>query len=172
VEYPAGQPDNARIQGMRYAPVSAWALFIVIFPLIGAVFAARRWMLGGRAVYLMREGYLGLAELKSKKTTGGRINKRTVYKMAFAFEANDGQTYACTTRTHEPERLEDKAAEHVLYDPRDPRRAMMLDTLPGKPTTDDLGRIVPVVGRAAYSLIIPIATVLGHGAYVCVAFFL
>jgi hypothetical protein len=67
--------------------------------------------------------------------------------------------------------LEDEPEEPLLYDPLLPSYAVMLDDLPGSPRIDDAGNIKCKSPAAAILLlIIPLATLLGHGTYLYLRF--
>jgi hypothetical protein len=166
VEFPRGTPGSSRLQGLRRAPVGAVpALITPIFPMVGLVFVIIGWRRGGRGVRLLRHGVLARGRFKSKEATRTRVNRQTVYKLTFEFEV-DGRIYQASARTHETERLQDEEEELLLYDPLDPRRAVMLDGLPGRPRIDDNGFIrVESVSRSLMVLVFPVATLVGHGLY-------
>ena len=80
-------------------------------------------------------------------------------------------TYQAIARTHEIAKLEDQAEEPLLYDPMRPAYAVMLDDLPGNPRINDNGNIQagPASGTIML-LIIPLATIIGHGMYIYLKF--
>jgi hypothetical protein len=164
VEFPPGKPGTSRIQGMRRAPLGCWVVpFTAIFPFFGLCFVAFGWLRGGRGIRLLRNGVLSLGQLESKEATGSEVNERPVYRLVFGFVV-DGFTYKVTTKTHQPEFLEDEKKEPLLYDPDDPSRAVMLDGLPGRPRIDELGLIrVDSTATALRVLILPALTIFGHG---------
>ncbi|MGD8453005.1 MAG: DUF3592 domain-containing protein [Phycisphaerae bacterium] len=166
IEFPAGSPETSRIRGMRRAPFGALVLITWVFPLVGAIFVVAGLRKGVRGGYLLRNGRLAHGRLLDKKTTNTRINNRMVYKLTFAFEADDGVTYEAIARSHEPEKLEDEADELLLYDPLRPEKAVLLDNLPGQPRFDEFGQIRTGSVRAALRvLILPAVTIIGHGLY-------
>ncbi len=171
VEYPKGDPETSRIRGMRSSPMGLFGLMPVIFPLLGVWFMITGLRKGVRANRLLTIGEQATGRLKSKVATGTRINDRTVYKLTFEFTTPDGTTHEAVGKTHTPEKLEDEAEEPLLYDPLRPSYAVMLDALPGSPRIDEYGNIR--AGSAIASLlylVVPAATVVGHGGYVYVKF--
>jgi hypothetical protein len=164
VEYPAGAPERSRIMGMRRSPFGAWAALVVLFPLIGLVIIGPTLRKGLRRIDLLRRGLVGRAVLESKVATNVEINDRTVFALGYLFEDEGGGVHRFTTKSHDPERLEDDVDELVLYDPLRPERALLVDELLDRVTVDEHGGIGGVgAGRAVASLAVPAATVVGHG---------
>lgn len=165
IEYLPGNPNIARIQNTRSGTFSPWVLcFVGIFPLVGLGMIGPGMYLGYKGNRLLKEGKMGLGRLVSKEPTNTRINKQTVYKLTFEFMADDGQTYQATARSHTPYNLEDEAQEQLVYDPRNPTRAVLLDSLPGEPDIDEFGNIqVADYGRSIRTLILPALVITVHG---------
>lgn len=188
IEFPPGRPGRSRIRGMHTSVMGLWGLLVLAVPMVGLAVAVVSGLRGRRAVGLLETGRLTRGRLIKDEPTGTRINRRVVHKMTFEFEADDGLTYTVSTRTHEPERLLDAAAssageapryvdeepgesgravgEPVVYDPRNPARATLVDALPGSPCVDDDGRVrcTTVAGSAA-GVLLPAAAIIGHGTY-------
>ncbi|MDP7421930.1 MAG: DUF3592 domain-containing protein [bacterium] len=167
IEYPVGNPSISRIENMRRAIFGPIVGFVIIFPLVGAVFIIVGVKNGLKANRLLTDGRLALGSLKSKETTNTRINKRMVYKLTFEFEAPNGQSYQAVAKTHLPETLEDEEREQLLYDPVQPDAAVMLNSLPGSPALDDSGNVYfkSAVGPALLVLFLPAVTIIGHGLF-------
>jgi hypothetical protein len=165
IEFPKGRPERSRVRGMRRAPFPAIAAFPVIFPIIGMVFAGHRLASGRKAIRLLKNGALALGSLESKRATNVTVNDRRLYALTFTFKADDGQTYHVTSKTTDPENLEDEPKERLLYDPIRPSSAVMFDALPGSPRMDGQGQFLPGQSWSAVLLIIPLATVIGHGIW-------
>lgn len=164
VEYLEGNPDVSRIQGCRGGIFPIWVLFVAIFPLVGGIFVFFGVRRGWKAHYLLSHGRLAWAVKKGSEPTNVRVNNRTVMKLTFEFEASDGRTYEIVEKTHRPERLEDNDREAVLYDPLAPSYAVMLDSLPGSPLLTPEGGFRTAGGASGVLvLILPVATVVGHG---------
>ena len=189
VEYPAGDPDAHRIAGMDRSPVPIWAIFVFIFPIVGLCFMVPGVIRGLRGARLLRDGKLAVGKLVDRKATNTQINDQTVYKYTFEFTADDGQVYPVTAKTHRhgvldgedpanlPASVEyhgdpEDTVEPLVYDPMDPKRAAILDGLPGGPRIDENGNVRAggLLGALA-SLIVPGATVIGHGIYIAHRYF-
>ncbi len=171
VEYPQGKPHTSRIKGMRQKPFGHFGIFPVVFPLIGLLFIIRGIRKGIKANRLLTLGEQTTGKLKSKERTNTKVNKKPVYKLTFEFKTPEGMTYETMVKTHETGKLEDEAEEPLLYDPMRPAYAVMLDDLPGNPRINDNGNIQ--AGSASGTimlLIIPLATIIGHGIYIYLKF--
>jgi hypothetical protein len=161
-EWPAGDPRHPRLKGMRsdYLPPSA-GVFVLIFPLIGLIFAVYGLRQGLWDVHLLSEGRLARAKLVDKTATNVSQNKRTVYALTLSFVDEGGVERRGIVKTAEPERLEDPTAENILYSPEDPARIAALDLLPGMLRSGPGGRLETVsAGKTFAVLILPALTVL------------
>jgi len=177
VEYVQADPSASRIPGMSYTAGGLFGLFVLIFPAVGLGFLAFGLRKSLKGLRLLRDGRPAIGRLIATTPTHSRVNNQTVYKFTFEFQAEDGQTYQATARTHETDRFAgepspDGAAkaegvfEPLLYDPMAPRRAVMLDDLPGGPRIDPDGSIrVDSAVKSAGALAIPAIVCIGHGMY-------
>jgi len=172
VEYPQGKPQISRIKGMRRKPLGLFGLIPLIFPLIGLLLIVAGIKKGIKANRLLALGEQTTGQLKTKEKTKTEVNKKPVYKLTFEFKTPEGMTYQAMAKTHETAKLEDQPEEPLLYDPMRPSYAVMLDDLPGGPRIQENGNIQ--VGSAVKTiivLIIPLATIIGHGIYIYLKFF-
>lgn len=167
VEYREADPSVSRIQGMGHGILPWWVLlFVSIFPTVGIAFIIPALREGTKACRLLGRGRLAAGILRAMEPTGSRINRQPVYRMVFGFQAEDGQAYEATAKTHEPERLRDQQQELLLHDPFHPSYAVMLDSLPGSPEIDPTGGFRARRPAAAVGvLLLPLLTIVGHGAY-------
>jgi hypothetical protein len=166
VKYLRSNPEVSRVEGMRRTTFGPAAIFVVIFPLVGAALAFFGLVEGIRASRLLRIGRLAFGKLTSTAGTNTTINNRQVMAMTFSFRAHDSATYDVTSKTNQPENLDDQEEELILYDPDDPTRGAALDALPGSLQIDQSGTIR--LGRPVAcltTLIVPGLTILGHGLY-------
>jgi hypothetical protein len=143
VEYPADNPSWARIVGSRVSTFPPWILLIVgIFPVIGAVMAFLGFRDGIKARSLLGLGKLGQGVLISKEATNASVNDRPVMALTFRFTPEGGRRdFTTVAKTHNTEHLEDDEQEFLLYDPRFPSRAVLLDNLPGKAQISPAGSL-------------------------------
>jgi hypothetical protein len=168
VEYRASDPSISRIESMRASPAGAVIAFVFVIPLVGLAFVRSGLRRGQRARRLLAEGHLAQAALKSKEEVLSRADK-SVYRLVFEFTADSGGSHEVEVTTNHAWRLEDDETERLVYDPRHPSDAVLLDDLPGSPTIDARGSFV---GGGAYGmavallcLVLPGLTVLGHGLF-------
>ena len=122
---------------------------------------------GIKANRLLALGEQTTGRLKSKEKTNTKVNKKPVYKLTFEFNTLEGMTYETMVKTHETGKLEDQTEEPLLYEPMRPSYAVMLDDLPGAPRIQENGNIqAGSVAITIMALIIPLATIIGHGIYI------
>ncbi len=165
VEYLSRSPQTSRIQGERSSLFAPWVLcFVGIFPAVGLAFIAVNMQRGVKGSQLLRYGKLTGGKLIDKRPTNTRINEQMVYKLTFEFVADDGQRHTVTANSHQPENLEDETLEKVLYNPYNPKSAVVVDNLPGAPAIDEFGQIQSAgLFKSMAALILPALTLLGHG---------
>jgi hypothetical protein len=157
VEYLLARPETSRIAGMRRALLGPGATFAMLFPALGLAFALPAFVRGRRALRLLRDGEPAPARLIEKSATGARTMNRPVYRMTFSYAVNGAES-TVTTRTHLPERLEGEPAALLLYDPRDPRQAVLTGSLLGALIIDEAGQ--PSAPRSRAFLLLPALTIL------------
>ncbi len=171
IEHLQGNPQISRIKGMRRKPVGFAGLIPVLFPFVGLLLIFGGIRKGLKANRLLALGEQTTGRLKSKEKTKTEVNKKPVYKLTFEFNTPEAMTYEAVAKTHDTAKLEDQAQEPLLYDPIRPSYAVMLDDLPGNPRIMENGTIH--AGPAANTikvLIIPLATIIGHGIYIYLKF--
>jgi len=139
IEYLADAPGTSRIAGMRRDLWGPWTLLLALFPggcLLAVILSVRT---GLRRCRLLRDGLLTTAKLIEEQPTSMKINKRTVFRMIYEFDAYDGRRLTATARTHQPERLQPE--EPLLYDALDPSRSVLLSSFPVRPEVDEGGSL-------------------------------
>lgn len=141
IEYDADDPSTARIAGYRSNPTGLGTVFIFVFPLVGLAMAGAGFRRGRRIRSLLINGAVTTGRLVAKEPTSTTVNNQRVMKLTFEFEAESGGVHHATARTHHEYRLEDDARELLVYDPRDPGRAAMLDELPSEPRFNERGEV-------------------------------
>ncbi|MCG3127043.1 MAG: hypothetical protein CHACPFDD_01900 [Phycisphaerae bacterium] len=166
LDYPAGMPQHARVQGARRAVFGWPAALGVVVPLIGVgLFGAGLWR-GIRAVGFLRRGKPALARLVRKRGLNQHVNKKQVFELTFAFRTDEDVEQEFKVRTADVEPLSDDAEERILYDPARPSRAATVDTLPGRPTIEEGGEIGRVRAWHAWAAVgWPLLVVAGHAWY-------
>lgn len=129
--YVPGEPERSRIAGMRSAP-NSWGVipFTMIFPLIGAsmlYFAIRRFKTN---LHLARYGIVTTGQVGRREATNVTINDQRVYRVYFTFSDNSGKKHESYVDSHHHENLGDEHAESLLYDAKQPEKAVLIDSLP------------------------------------------
>ncbi|MEE4376898.1 MAG: DUF3592 domain-containing protein [Candidatus Competibacteraceae bacterium] len=171
IEYAEGNPENSKIKGMRKQTFGPFVLFVIIFPLAGLVFIIIGLKKSLKALKLLRYGRISTGKLISKVPTNVRINKRTVYELTFQFKDHLGREHTASEKTHLPHLLEDNGEEQLLYLAENPSYAVMLDSLPSSPKIDRRGDIQATSFiKSLLLLVIPLATLIGHGYYIFLRF--
>ncbi|MSR20307.1 MAG: DUF3592 domain-containing protein [Gemmatimonadetes bacterium] len=169
VEYRASDRTISRLQGMRGSTAGLMIAFVFLIPLIGLAFVRSGLISGLRARRLLAEGQLALGTLKSDEPTNVQVNNQPVRRLRFEFTAADGGTYSVFADTHHASELMDDGQERLVYDPRHPRDAVLIDDLPGRPRIDARGNFEAGGARevvlALLNLVIPAVTIVGHGLF-------
>jgi hypothetical protein len=88
IEYPAGKPQLSRIQGTSRKLFGPLGLLFGIGPAAGLVFAYLRMRKILHIKYLLQYGKLSTGILVDKETTNASVNDNPVYKLTFAFTAD------------------------------------------------------------------------------------
>lgn len=166
VEYLRRDPSASRIPGTRRSLFGAGGAIAGIFPLIGLGMILSQLAKGFRASLLLSRGHLAYGKLVREAPTNVTVNNRPVMAMTFEFRARDGTTHQVVSRTTQTEVLADETLEMLLYDPANPKSAVLVDDLPGLPDVLPDRGIVLRTPRAVWPvLILPLITIIGHGGY-------
>lgn len=156
VEYLPGAPRKSRIAGMRRDLWSPWILLLALFPAACLGFVLITVRTGLRRCNLLRLGMVTTGKLIDKRPTNMTVNKQPVYELIFEFLSYDGRQFTTSTRSHRTERLEDEREEPLLYDPLDPSRSVMVDSLPSRPELDEAGNLRARPGAfMLFALLVP-----------------
>ena len=163
VEYVAGDPDTNRIEGMRRAEMPIFVIFVVIFPIVGALIGIAGIRAGRRRLRMLYVGRMARGKLVAKEPTNTKINKQTVYKLTFEFTTPDGRVGRVSDKTHETARLEDEAEELLLYNPDNLEEGAAIDALPGGVKMNDAGEITEYSApRALLLMLLPVGGLTLH----------
>ena len=160
IEYLPNAPQASRIAGMRRDLWSPWILLVALWPAITLIIIVAIARAGLRRCRLLREGLQTSGRLVRKRATNTQINGQRVYELTFEYETFDGRQLTTSTRTHLTERLLDEREEPLLYDPIDPSRACLLDSLSSRPALDEAGNVRGASSAAMlFALLFPAFTV-------------
>jgi len=131
VYYKSRNPSVSMVPEFRKNLFPLWVgTLVLIFPLIGlaALFFGTKKVINN--IRILQVGELAKGKLIEKKATNASVDEQPVYALTFEFVAKDGNTYRASTKTHKPYLLEDNTEEQLFYDPENPGKAVLLDTLP------------------------------------------
>lgn len=162
VEYAPGHPERSRVAGMRRAMFGPFVLFVLLFPTIALVVIVVAVRIGLKRNHVLQHGVFTTGTLKDIQPTNMRVNRRTVMAATFEFTGRDGQRHETEARTTDTRRLEDEAAEPLLYDPNDPTKAWMLDEAPARPSLTASGDLTGNPVRAVVAAIVPALVIAGN----------
>jgi len=164
VEFLSAYPQISRVEGMRREIFGPGVVFVIIFPLIGLGILTSGIRYGIKANRLLSQGKIAFGKLNSTEFTGASVNERPILKLTFGFRSEDGLDWEVIAKTHEPEDLQDETEEPLLYDPKNPSYAVLLDDLPGSTEFDASGHLVSTsLKETVKILILPFVALLGNG---------
>ncbi len=177
IEYQLDDPRYSRIINLDTG--KSGLLISIPFVLIGfgLIFATLRNRLKG--IRLLRDGILGRAVLLEKEETNSSVNDNPVYKYIFGYII-DEQGYEVTAKTHDetrfsgdprlmkrnPDGTPGPIEESILYDPKQPKQSVLLDSLPGGPRINSQGDITCNLSGLIATLLLPSLVILGHGFWI------
>jgi hypothetical protein len=140
-----------------YIGVMGLVALFAIFPLYTAQAQVR-------AVRLLSMGQPAWGALNQMRPTGASGPGGDQFEITFDFQTEDGELAVASCKTFDPERVRDDRRELVLYNPSDPRQAVLFDSIPGTPRIDEAGQLMPAGRRRAVAvLILPALAALGGG---------
>jgi hypothetical protein len=132
IEYLKNSPEVSRFTGkdrqnydqiMFLAGIGCIIIgFLFIYPSSRRTRRERKIIMAGEPA----EGKLVYAE-----PTNTRINEQPVYKLTYEFFTASDRAHKCSIRSHLIRNLSEEHNELLIYDPANPTRAIVVDTLPG-----------------------------------------
>ena len=143
-EFPRGQPQYARIVGMRSDEFGADRLFFLFGPVVGVFLVGWGLACSGRAVSLLRTGSLTAGVIQPEPSRRERKQRPTYGFVPIAFEVEPGRTVKHTFTTQHPFHYSVGQTVHLLFDPRRPERCRPMEDLPTAVSVDARGQIVPI----------------------------
>ena len=108
--------------------------FLFLYPSIRRSRKERKIIMAGRPV----EGKLVYAE-----PTNLRVNEQPVYKLTYEYATSHEDIQRFSVRSHLIRNISDDHKEILIYDPRHPSRALVVDTLPGPVARYILSKLYP-----------------------------
>jgi hypothetical protein len=105
-------------------------VFVLLFQGIGLLILILSILKAKRRANILKTGAVANGKLLNRELTNVKIDKQTVYKLTFEFAASDSKTYQVTVNSYKDDRLEDETYEKLVYNPENPRKAVLLDQLP------------------------------------------
>lgn len=169
VEYLVARPTSARIQGMRMRTFGGFAVFVLLFPLLGFVLFVRELGMARGRARLLRHGRLALGRLVKNEATDARINGHPIHVLTYRYTVERQELrpnfrepaliheeHEVIYRTHLVSKVTDEAEEPLLYDPVKPLRTQLLDDLPGSIVLDERGGFRAGFGRSLVYLLAPL----------------
>ncbi|MGL6225577.1 MAG: hypothetical protein ACRC10_03010 [Thermoguttaceae bacterium] len=133
--------DKYRIVGSTLTTLGAFgfifAVFPLVFPVVGLSFVLTGTVHGMKTMLLLTKGALGRARFLEMTDSGVRVNNRRLMKLHYRFAASDGQVYDAYAKAVNTKKLTDDPVELLLYDETNPKRSVLLDSLPGKIKFDE-----------------------------------
>ncbi|MEM9390659.1 MAG: hypothetical protein AAGA02_09295 [Bacteroidota bacterium] len=130
IEYNKDTPEINRIAGTTSSLGGSSTFFFTIPFLVGLIWLFINVKNGREKIRVISNGKIARGELESKEPTNSSVNDQTVYRLTFSFQAENGQSYHVSAKTHKTHRLEDEHKEILIYDPMDPNKAYLADSLP------------------------------------------
>ena|SRR5580700_123786 len=160
IEYLRAHPEVSRIAGTRRRPFGPSTLLVDVVPAAGLFMVITGLVQGRARLRLLRDGLPATGRLidKTRMTSGAKRGQ--MYRLTFEYTSQNGATGRVTASTGLPELFEDKEGALVFYEPANPRRAVLLASLPGSIAADALGQ--PAASPSRAFLILPALTILGN----------
>lgn len=156
---------HSRLTNGRQKMFSTWAIFAVIFPLIGLGMLFYGIKANYKALKLIKIGHFSTGQVLSKEPTGGNVSINEInfpiYKYEFQFFVK-GSARIAKCQTYKAHLVEDEVEEFILYDYVEPNINAVYDAITNAPELDSLGQMKQVSFKKYYLLIAPILTLLIH----------
>jgi len=136
VRYLPADPTVCRIEGARLSEANGPAgLFMLVFPGMGAGLVAWSVISRRRIRNLLEQGTVGEAVVTAVEQTYTRVNKQYVFKITLQ-RTDAPDAGALSLRSYQPaaisfarDRMASKQPVFVLYDPANPKRVLLPETL-------------------------------------------
>lgn len=164
VEWLPGEPPQARLVGMRSAPMPGAVRLVLVLPAAGVLLLLAALRGGLRRGRMLRHGLEAQATCVARRPTSQRVNRQPVQVLTFRFVDARGQPREAEVRTHRVDLVADGSPQRVLYDP-DGTGLLLWDTLPVEPVPDGQGGLEPAtLAQLAPGLVLPTLLALAWSA--------
>lgn len=164
LEMPVGQPQFARIHGLRSDLFGAETLLVLLFPVGGLVLLIVSQVRAAKELALARGGLSALGRTVELERRPGRRRSRG-YNVVYEFEV-DRQVVRRRETIQRAQVYEDSRGLRVLHDPRDASRCWVVDDASIPLVVDAMGRIQsPPAGKLALHFVLPTLLVLSLGGW-------
>lgn len=80
---------------------------------------------------ILMHGQPALGTLIQAEPTNLKVNEQPVYKLTYEYSTGRNKSQKFSVRSHMIRNLSEEHTESLVYDPRKPSRAVIVDTLPG-----------------------------------------
>lgn len=145
-------------------PDARFALFVLIFPLVGTIMAYFGYRKNFRVIDLLEIGKIAKGKIVSSEFTGATItinnSRYPVMKYTIAFGDENGEAYTITDSTHLPV-YQDAAGEVAIIYPREaPSDGILFSAISAAPELLPDGDLKPFPLYKAVNLILPAIFVL------------
>jgi len=130
VEYNTVRPDVNRIKGMNNTPGGIFSLLFMLPFFVGIVWSMVNIKSGIRKFQILKIGEFTQTVFLRRESTPFRLNDRRVYKYVFNFTDKFGEEHQLKSNTNNPEKFEPTEKVIAVYDPQDPKRSFLVDSLP------------------------------------------
>ena len=168
VEYAQHDGRRSRLLGVS---TTRRGLFAVVFiPVVGMISIFRGTLRALKGGHLLAHGTLTTGTLISRTPTleMERRNGERIYKYTFMFRAHDDKTYKVIARTARS----DSPGSLIAYNNRNPRKAVLLDDLSGRPGINERDEVMSAIPVWSAPLLAAPAVIIvvGHvywAFYVC-----
>jgi hypothetical protein len=135
VLYRPGNPALCCLEGARLSEGSMGSLFVLVFPLVGGGLLAWMWTARRRVRALLERGSVAEARVTGVDPTSIQVNRQTVYRITLKCADLPGggnivlRKYVPAEVNFVRQRMATQQPVFVLYDPGNPRRALLPEAL-------------------------------------------
>lgn len=139
VEYAFMNPEYSRISGLRSSLFGAGIVFVLLFPLIGFIMVLTGITIGRKTVNLLKNGKPVFGKLVKKSVSNISVNNVPLDSLTFEYSAEDSKAYSVSLNKAPTHHLQVDSQQRMLYNPKAPRYARLLDDLPGSVILNSTG---------------------------------